>query len=201
MNNYLYSIQPQHALNILNGLKTIELRKHAPKPPFVMWIYVTKAEPYINQDNPVLNGKYDKRIILGVRKKLNGLVVAKCVVETVTKLQYERWPNPNMETYMVPSYKKNGVLINDGNVSILEGAKLNLTELIAYGKGAPLYALHLTQLEILDKPLQVSEFYKDAVYIDTDNVGREITPTWLPIYPLTRAPQSYQKVIPPEVRK
>lgn len=191
----LYSIKPEHIANILNGLKTIELRKHAPKPPFVMWIYVTKAEPYVSFDivdyddswgKPASDCGYhlfkNKWELENERNEtwhpvLNGLVVAKCVVETVTKLQYERWPNPNMETYMVPSYKKNGVLINDGNVSILEGAKLNLTELIAYGKGKPLYALHLTQLEILDKPLQVSEFG------------------------LTRAPQSYQKVIPPEVRK
>ena len=198
MTIYLYSIRAQHAVNILNGKKTIEIRKSAPKPPFVMWIYETLGKKKLSHIYEPINPYNADQI--GIYKGVDyahegcGLVVAKCVVETVTKLQYERWPNPNMETYMVPSYKKNGVLINDGNVSILEGAKLNLTELLDYGKGAPLYALHLTQLEILDKPLQVTQFMQYKTY----QIGAHKEDI---LEHLTRAPQSYQKVIPPEVRK
>lgn len=197
MTNYLYSIRARHVADILNGRKTFELRKSAPKPPFVMWIYVTKAEPYINQDNPVLNGKYDKRIILGVRKKLNGLVVAKCVVDEAKEIKRSK----NVYGDYLRDIDVIGSPTPIEERHFIKSLNIIVDEILDYIKFDHGYALHLTQLEILDKPLQVSEFYKDAVYIDTDNVGREITPTWLPIYPLTRAPQSYQKVIPPEVRK
>src|SRR5690554_6429697 len=44
----MISIQPQHALNILNGKKTLELRTWIPKG-YVGWIdaYVTKSKKYI----------------------------------------------------------------------------------------------------------------------------------------------------------
>ena len=42
------SIRPEYALNILNGSKTLELRKSVPKG-YVGWVYgyVTKGKPYL----------------------------------------------------------------------------------------------------------------------------------------------------------
>ena len=44
----MISIKSEHVVNILNGKKTLELRKSVPKD-FVGWvyIYVTKAKPYL----------------------------------------------------------------------------------------------------------------------------------------------------------
>ena len=39
MKAILLSINPEHALNILNGKKTLELRKRVPKG-FIGWVYV-----------------------------------------------------------------------------------------------------------------------------------------------------------------
>ena len=55
------SIQAQHALNIMDGYKTLELRKRVPKS-FKGWVYVyvTKAKPKIYKDKvwetDLLNG-------------------------------------------------------------------------------------------------------------------------------------------------
>ena len=58
--SYIISIQPQHAVNILNGIKTYEVRKVVLKEilealdrgeTVEMYMYVTKGKPYLNRYN------------------------------------------------------------------------------------------------------------------------------------------------------
>ena len=153
--NYLYSIHPQPTADILNLRKTYELRTKLPREmkeaidkgeKVVMWIYCTKGKPEF----------YNDRF-----EVLNGLVVAKCVVDS-----YEEVSN---------RFNGNEWVYDDWllNVTCLDENQLDdyLKQDGNYRFG---YALHLTQVEILDKPMTVQDFG------------------------LTRAPQSYQKVLVPE---
>lgn len=70
----LMSIQPQWVAKILNGEKTIEVRKRFPKD-FVGWVYIycTKAKPYICIDDEGIIYKWKER----TDDMLNGKIVAK----------------------------------------------------------------------------------------------------------------------------
>ena len=170
MLNYLYSTRPQPVLNIARGDKTYELRTKLPREmkeainkgeKVVMWIYCTKTKPYLYdkwvrdngyvQEYIIDSDKYDKPRIL------NGLVVAKCVVDS-----YEEVSN---------RFNGNEWVYDDWllNVTCLDENQLDdyLKQDGNYRFG---YALHLTQVEILDKPMELRDFG------------------------LTRAPQSWQYV-------
>ena len=206
--NYLYSIRARHVADIINGKKTIELRKSAPKPPFVMWVYCTKARSssiitkeclyemdverwevngcegekpkledykpafYKNGYDEISGGKHGNDI-------LNGLVVAKCVVDKIDKYYLEHINGIEI-TFRGVDNENGCEYSKDIKEELLKGSCLTFNEIFDYGHkrfdGAQsvVYALHLTQVEILDKPMTVQDFG------------------------LTRAPQSYQKVIAPE---
>ena len=85
MKAILMSIRPQHLVNILNGDKTIELRKRFPKD-YRGWIYLycTKAKPYLIR----FFGRYFITDYLSPEVKddglvKNGLVVARVLVDNV----------------------------------------------------------------------------------------------------------------------
>ena len=89
MLNYLYTTRPQPVLNIARGDKTYELRTKLPREmkeaidkgeKVVMWIYCTKGGKRFVKWNGIymVNDKY----VLTTDKLLNGLVVAKCVVDS-----------------------------------------------------------------------------------------------------------------------
>lgn len=200
MLNYLYSIRPQHVLNIARGDKTYELRTKLPREmkeainkgeKVVMWIYCTKGknrheelsfQPYGMSHSylrPHGNGSWllnNKELNYSKSYAVNGLVVAKCVVDS-----YEEVSN---------RFNGNEWVYDDWllNVTCLDENQLDdyLKQDGNYRFG---YALHLTQVEILDKPLQVGEFH--SWNFNKWHEGRH----WIP---LTRAPQSYQKVKAPE---
>ena len=181
--NYLYSIRPQHILNIARGDKTYELRTKLPREmkeainkgeKVVMWIYCTKAEPYLyTVYGHDINLSFEKKICeynedgegccfnIDEVTILNGLVVAKCVVDGYEEIKLIE--GCFHDEFIYTTYPR-----------LLKQLCLTDNEVTIYGKGKPLYALHLTQVEILDKPMTVQDFG------------------------LTRAPQSYQKVIAPE---
>ena len=64
MKAILMSIRPQHLVNILNGKKTIELRKQFPSD-YRGWVYCycTLGKPYLadfgDNEYPYKNGGYD----------------------------------------------------------------------------------------------------------------------------------------------
>ena len=159
MKAILMSIRPEWVAKILNGEKTIEIRKKFPKD-YVGWVYIycTKNRRYANIIN---RGGF-----------LTGMVVARF------------WCNKVKEHKDFDMFPYRALRFNKATC-------LSEEDLEDYGfvegKGyVPLYAIHITKLEIFDKPKELKEFSKKE--FDSFITGQ------IEHYkcPLNRAPQSWQ---------
>ena len=86
----LMSIRPQHLVNILNGKKTIELRKQFPSD-FRGWVYCycTKTKPYITQQS---KSQFTIRESKDFTNLINGKVVCRFWVgNEVSEELYEKF--------------------------------------------------------------------------------------------------------------
>ena len=140
----LISIKPKWVAKILNGEKTIEIRKRFPKN-FVGWVYIycTKDKKYKNLIN---RGGF-----------LTGMVVARF------------WCDKVDEFY-------------DFDDDLCKQACLDRGEMLDYLGNKKGYAIHITNLEIFDRPKEISEFKKCY-----RSKGYPQNQSWY----LTRAPQSW----------
>lgn len=183
----IISIKPEWVKKILNGEKTIEIRKSMPKCdlPVDVYIYCTKgdinlykvfrevymyfymavAEPfedfkyykldeydYSNKGKARFNfenGFYDE-----LYHKLNGKIVAKFTLNKV-----ERFDVP----YPAWFYE-----VKDKLQHITNGSCLNLLSLHHYLRNNSGYAWHIDNLEIFDKPMELSEFYRNNYQVIQD---------------------------------
>lgn len=176
----LISIRPEHVVKILNGEKTLELRKSVPtdfeniiKKHGGIWvnIYVTKALPFLID----YHGEYilSPKHLWGL-KELNGKVVARFWFDKHTMLL----PNFPMRT---DDYDYFDAKLELTREIILRRLGLNKYDLSNYGEGKMIYAWHIKKLEIFDKPKELSEF--------------SISPyMYLVEYRVHKAPQSWQYV-------
>ena len=129
----LISIKPKWVAKILNGEKNIEIRKRFPKD-YVGWVYIycTKDKKYANLIN---RGGF-----------LTGMVVARFWCGKVEKirsyLEPEQW-------YMTSDL---------GGSGLLKKSCLSFKELDNYLLSGDGYAIHITNLEIFDRPKEISEF-------------------------------------------
>ena len=138
MKAIMISIKPEWVRKILNGEKTIEIRKTIPKCklPCKVYIYCTKGKKLYkcvsNFDEDLLNGK----------------VIAEF---TLNKVSTYDWDTDFLNTKQNMYYTKSG-----------EADKTCLTyeKLCDYGKGKDLYGWHIDDLKIYDKPKELSEFRK-----------------------------------------
>jgi len=171
----ILSIQSQHAVNILKGFKTMELRKSVPKG-FSGWayIYVTLKRPvlinknYISEFYEVLDTavkEYKKSAYQD--EVLNGKVVARFWFDEYETIK-ERF---NGDEYIIE--KLDELCLSDYEVKEYLGNK----------KG---YAWHIKKLEIFDEPKELSDFIVGLNYL-----GDIIPPTYKK---LKKAPQSWQYV-------
>lgn len=167
----IISVRPQHAANILNGDKTLELRKSVPKD-FIGWvyIYITLAAPYLGRE---LNYGWQHKEQFSYRLyniphfgdlkyndgigDLNGKIVARFWLDNYDVITV---------SHLVGSYPFFVVNGKDGwfnNYStILKKAKITLDKLEKYLGGkldTKIYAWYIKKLEIFDKPKELSEFY------------------------------------------
>lgn len=153
----LISIKPEHALNILNGKKTLELRTWIPKD-YKGWVnvYVSKSGSglYGSRIGGELQGQYH---LFGKGNVSNGIILNGKVV-------FRFWLN-EYETYYFNGYQGDYRLLNnyDGKAfinAVIDYNNLCLTEeqINDYGKGKLLYAWYIKQLEIFDKPKKLSEY-------------------------------------------
>ena len=135
MKAIMISISPQYVEKILNGGKTIEIRKTMPKCelPCKVYIYCTKGK------------KLYKCVLTFDEDLLNGKVVAEFTLNKVDILERDLndWLPKNR-------YDISNELLKDIN--------LNQNELWNYGQGKTLYAWHIDDLKIYDKPKELSEF-------------------------------------------
>ena len=162
MRAILISIKPKWVAKILNGEKTIEIRKTMPKCdlPIDVYIYCTKGKKYSSLIN---RGGF-----------LTGMVVAKFTLNKVEHILagLREW------TW-------------DDEI-ILNKSCLTIDELIKYTPHLSFYAWHIDNLEIFDKPKELSEFMKTSCkgcpFENTQTCHNDIEGM---LCRLTKAPQSF----------
>ena len=158
MKAIMISIRPQYVEKILNGEKTIEIRKTMPKIelPCKVYIYCTKGKTtidYIERKGELdwFGNIAEKTLIVtspkykfSMGEKL-GKVVAEFILNKVDTLERDLndWLPKNR-------YDVSNELLKDIN--------LNQNELWNYGQGKTLYAWYIDDLKIYDKPKELSEF-------------------------------------------
>ena len=180
MKAIMISIKPKWCAKIMNGEKTIELRKTMPKCdlPIDVYIYCTKekwkTKPLLSGDI-VIKPNADPLNKHNVRL-LNGKVVAKFTLNKVNK------------HHILPTER---ILPFNWNVEQkLKQLCLTKEEVMAYGNGEDYQAFlwHISNLEIFDKPKELSEFKHTTHYRRYGSFRVEIEEQ---IVPLTKAPQNY----------
>ena len=163
MKAILMSIRPEYVADILNGKKTIEIRKTAPKCdlPIDVYIYCTKNKLHysvgalmFNRDDCFkrsVDGTYkygDSVELMGYlpdypydkNNFLNGKVVAKFTLRKIVYLGGFKYECQCENSYFI------------------EPSCLSPKEIVDYSKDDSIYAWHISDLVIFDKPKELSEF-------------------------------------------
>ncbi len=185
MKSILLSVKPQWVEKILNGKKTIEVRKQFPKD-YVGWVYIycTKDKKYANLIN---RGGF-----------LTGMVVARFWCDKVEEI---------FGSNMI-SFEKDSCVDRVSMFKYLCPLTFwdnKLEKLLQANEGRKIgYAIHISKLEIFDKPKELSDFKPICQKFEKDTVhysciGCKYCNYDLP-YPATRssclkkitkAPQNY----------
>lgn len=140
MKSILLSIRSEWVCKILNGEKTIEVRKKFPKD-YVGWVYI-----YCTKDR-----KHADLINRG--GFLTGMVVARFYCDRVEEITCRKcWGEWESYTETL------------GFSEISQASCLKNREIVHYLKGKNGYAIHISKLEVFDKPKELSEFYKPCKY-------------------------------------
>ena len=143
----LISIRPQWCEKIVNGKKTIEVRKTRPKldTPFKCYVYCTLPK-YPHEDFIATN--YPMPQFYG-----GGKVIWEFTCDRIDRLA------PANEPYGIYDIDDDYVL----QTCLENGA------LWDYGHGTPLYGWHISDLLIYDEPRELSEFSPVCRYKNDDN--------------------------------
>lgn len=167
MKAVLLSVRPEWCEKILNGEKTVEIRKSCPAhgTPFKVYIYCTKAQSKIGW----------LRIVPGKGwLRLDCTVIGEFVCTRIDTIQ--RMGIDNNFDYCYLSLNEFGnddiaIEITDIKKSCIRKAYLN-----KYGKNSSrLYAWHISDLKIYDKPKSLSGFSRHDFrgMNETDVCGNE----------------------------
>lgn len=148
----LISIRPEHLINILNGKKTLELRKTAPFPlgrGRWVYLYCTKGDYDIldqtkRKDRPNIP---DYRFIIRIdkRRKNEKLWNGSINQKVVARFWFD-------EFEYIAEFSAREMLIN-----VLDRLSITKNELKNYLKGKYGYAWHIKKLEIFDEPMSLSD--------------------------------------------
>ena len=208
MKAIMISIQPQCVSKILNKEKLVEIRKTKPKCelPCKVYIYCTKPKKWwafsnwgATSDELVWKIKDKVKMCNGLEvwdddcEKLNGKVVAEFTLNKVDTLERDLndWLPKNRY---------------DVSNELLKNINLNQEQLWNYGQGKTLYAWHIDNLKVYDKPKELSEFsgfipnnkcekHENGFACDKCDAYDKEHDTCLALYycrkPLKRPPQSY----------
>jgi len=187
MKAILMSIRPKWVAKILNGEKTEEIRKRFPKD-YRGWVYMycTKEDSLccikrIDRDRYICGKDFDLRdfphLCSGYDGK--GKVVAKFRLNKVEEIGYE--------------YREDftSVYTDTLDTKDLENnACLTRQEFAEYLKSEVGYAIHISQLEIFDRPKELGEF-KTLCKKDCSKCKHPDFFDICLLKPLTKAPQSW----------
>ena len=160
MKSILISIQPQWVEKILNGEKTIEIRKTVPKCEFPckVYIYCTKGKNDLRIFNESVCKRFNipktrtysaseqkgyTRFIGDESQSVNGKVVAEFTLNGVVKFDVKSIMFLGKQQELMQKSKLGG---------------LSLRKYLGNGIG---YAWHIDNLKIYDKPKELCEFRKD----------------------------------------
>lgn len=147
MKSVLISIKPKYCELIASGKKTVEIRKTRPKleMPFKCYIYCTS--------------KYDKSGDGYFQGKYCGKVIGEFVCYKIDVIG-KRGVNSNFD-YCYLSLDKFGNDDVETEITDIKKSCISKEELNEYGTNARnLYAWHISDLMIYDKPKELSEFKK-----------------------------------------
>ena len=164
----ILSVQPQWLHKILTRKKTIEIRKSTPKDcelPIDVYLYCTNSKPFLmvgrNVNKTYLDNGGKESVYSPNHNYIgNKRIVAKFTLNKVEKIKLEYVDHPEL------GY---GVNENCGDDwyewesdDLLEKCCLTYDELYIYGHHKDLYAWHIDNLQIFDKPMELGEFYKNC---------------------------------------
>jgi len=210
MTQIMLSVRPEWAEKILNGTKTVEIRKSVPKElPCEVYIYVTKNKSkfrvgcmeFANDDLYILPNqkayKYGCSVeIMGCELPyskdnfLNGIVVAKFTLNKADTYYLEKPLNFEI-TYRGIDNQIGCEYSKEIKSDLLKKSCLTFTEMFDYGKKrfdeqqSVIRAWHIDDLVIFDRPKELNEFSSWNFHKWHDGTH------WIP---LTKAPQSWQYV-------
>lgn len=206
MKAIMMSIQPTWVSKILNGEKTLEIRKDAPKEwkdylsgktkekpkSKLVYIYCTKGNELLIKIGSLRNVDFGYDIITKDSEEyeilkdisLNGKVVGYFTLNEVEEIHSCLVPF-TFEQTIIDFYTDTYNDMDD----LLKASYLDYYSLEQYLKYAKRgYAWHIDNLVIFDKPKELSEFYK---WTDK-TMGLHVMPKAKMVRTLTRAPQSWQ---------
>ena len=160
MKAILISVQPQWVEKILNGIKKDEIRKGTAIGKAInrlikeqgvapMLIYCTKRGGYLHLENDGTWSYSRKQKYTYVR---NGKVAARFNA-TADKFEWDSCGRDN-----------DGYWLENGNKLDLKPTCLSYEELFDYIKGGEGTDIHINDLEIFDKPKELSDFEHQVVY-------------------------------------
>lgn len=148
MKSIILACSPTECEKIVNGDMSILVRKVVPKEvPFKAYIYCTKDKPYLyrvdDDNNFELTNTLRPETYEYVKdyNEQNGKAIGSFICDKVDKYTFSHYE---------AEYRVNHIE--------QEAMCLNHPDLIRYGKGKPLYGLHITALKIYDEPKKLHEF-------------------------------------------
>ncbi|MCM1259650.1 MAG: ASCH domain-containing protein [Prevotella sp.] len=164
----LMSIQPQYLVDILNGKKTIEIRKTMPKCdfPIDVYLYCCKSKPFLygyyaesDYNDMPLSGfgyatsfcAYEDENASYRTANFNGKVVAKFTLNRIRETFNSKYSSPDPE------------FLND--------CQLTKNEIYNYvGIDKPFFAWHIDDLQIFNEPMELDDFYKNNYEVIKDKL-------------------------------
>ena len=168
MKTIMISVHPQHALNILTGEKTIEVRKTKPKCdlPFRVVVYVTKKDINLFIRNGKSKASPKFVTIEKSKKKLMFFDLSSFDIDAMRMIDDELEP-ANGKVVAEFVCDRVDIITTDSLSSVAKKACLTESELDSYlgvvrnsnfnhyawGK-----ALHITDLKVYDKPKELNKF-------------------------------------------
>lgn len=153
MKSILISVKPKWVEKILNGEKTIEVRKSAPKIdlPCKVYIYCTKGKN--RYDICVIHNKSKDKKDYSFCKIGNGKVVAEFTLNEIEELKNTLLPTIPTCVYLTKTKRYASAMEKE--------SCLSQDEIYTYLSGRDGYAWYIDNLIVYDNPKELSDFKKE----------------------------------------
>lgn len=145
----LMSINPYWLIKILNGEKTIEIRKTMPKCDLPIDVYLYCTKPAYDNEFLYKDASLKRWDLWGPPCfSVNCKIAAKFTLKQIDKIEYLFYEG-----------KTNYSCFNGD--TLLENSCLDVWSLIRYLGEKDGYAWHIEDLQIFDEPMNLRDFYKN----------------------------------------